>query len=417
MVERVSMPMDGRSWEKLKIEMKEMARDDLDWRRGRHAAYVWHASEEVEHVAREAYGMFMNENGLNTRAFPSLRRMESEVVGMVLDLLNGGQLAAGHMTSGGTESIFLAIKAARDWARKYKSAVEHPEIVAPFSAHPSLNKAAHYLAMKVTRVSTGPDFRADVSALSQAVGPNTIMVYASAPAYSIGVIDPIGQIGQLAEERDLWFHVDACVGGVLGPFIRDLDYQVPRFDFSLPGVSSISADLHKSGYTGKGASTVLFRNQDLQEFTGFSFENWPTGQYATLNFTGTRPGGTIAAAWAVMNFLGRRGYLEIAKTVMETRRRFEDGLLQIDGMHLWGNPELWAVAYGSRTDDIVKIAEFLAEEGWGISPVKEPPGIHLMITPIHATFMDEYLSVLQKVVLSIRSGANLSANTKEIRYS
>jgi glutamate/tyrosine decarboxylase-like PLP-dependent enzyme len=217
--------------------MTDLKRDDLDWRGGRHAAFVWHADEAVETVAREAYALFMTENGLGLRVFPSLRRMESDVVTMVAGLLGGDEAVRGHMTSGGTESIFLAAHAAREWARRHRPDVTAPEIVAAFSAHPAIDKAAHYLGMRVVRVPTGSDFRADVAAMAAAVTPRTVMCYASAPTYSLGVVDPVAALGALAEVRGLWLHVDACVGGVLGPFVRELGYPVPAFGLDLPGFS------------------------------------------------------------------------------------------------------------------------------------------------------------------------------------
>jgi glutamate/tyrosine decarboxylase-like PLP-dependent enzyme len=277
--------------------MLRMCKNDLDWRRGRHSAYVWYANDEIRRVAQNAYSMFMTENGLGMRVFHSLRQMHAEVVQMVLELL-GGPDGAGQMSSGGTESIFLAAKAARDRARHTRPHVTAPEIIAPHSAHPAINKAAHYLGMEIKRVPVGSDFRADPDAVAAAVTSNTVMLYTSAPAFSLGIIDPVERLGSLALKHDVWLHVDACVGGILGPFVRRLGHPVPRFDFSVPGVSSISADLHKSGYTPKGASTVLFRSSELQEYSGFDFDDWPSGRYQSLTFTGTHPGGAIAAAWA-----------------------------------------------------------------------------------------------------------------------
>jgi len=210
-------PPEGRDWEALQKQMIEMSQNDLDWQHGRHSAYVWHASDEVKAVSRRAYAMFISTNGLGKIVFPSILTMEQEVVAMVLSNLNGDG-AAGHMTSGGTESIFLAVKAAREWAREKKPEIAQPEIVAPFSAHPALNKSAHYLGMKVVRIPTRADFRADVDAISGAVNKNTIMLYGSAPTFSMGVIDPVSDLGQVAQENDLWLHVDGCVGGHPGAF-------------------------------------------------------------------------------------------------------------------------------------------------------------------------------------------------------
>ncbi|MGH2600915.1 MAG: aminotransferase class V-fold PLP-dependent enzyme, partial [Dehalococcoidia bacterium] len=268
---------------------------------------------------------------------------------------------------------------------------------------------AYYLGMEVVRVPVGEDFRANPAAMAAAVTPETVMLYGSAPAYSLGVIDPIAELGELAAERGLWFHVDACVGGMLAPFVRRAGYPVPAFDFELSGVTSISADLHKSGFAAKGASALLFRDAEHQASARYAFEDWPTGLYSTLTFTGTRPGGAIAAAWAVQRYLGEEGYLEIARTVMDARDRFVAGLEQIDGLHVWSDPELWAVAYGASGYDIHAVAKAMIERGWAIGGVRQPPGIHLMITPVHAPVIDAYLADLRASVDDVRSGKRSAA--------
>jgi len=405
MAVEIKLSEKGRSWRSLRTQMTKLCTDDLDWRNGRHSAYVWHAGEEVKKVAQKAYTMFITENGLGMRVFPSLREMHGQVVGMTGHILDG-EGCAGQMTSGGTESIFLATKAARDWARVKYPRIQEPEIVAPYSAHPAINKAAHYLNMKVVRIPTGSDFRADVAAMSRAINRNTIMAYGSAPSFSMGVIDSIPDLGAVAKEKGLWLHVDACVGGILGPFVRRLGYPVPPFGLDIPGVSSISADLHKSGYTAKGASTVLFRDQELQSSARFDFDDWPSGLYSSQTFTGTNPGGAIAAAWAVMNFLGAEGYLNIAETVMRMRATFVKELTKIEGVHIWGQPDLWAVAYGSRNYDMLNVAKKMWAGGWGVAPILNPPGIHFMITPVHEPFIDEYLSALKESIDQVRKSVS-----------
>ena len=402
--EGAPLPREGRSWPELAQALRDLKRDDLDWRRGRHAAFVWHADDAVEQVAREAYALFMTENGLGLRVFPSLRRMETDVVAMVRHLLGGDAAVTGHLTSGGTESIFLATHAARQWARQQRPDVTEPEIVAPWSAHPAVSKAAHYLGMKVLRVPVGDGFRADVAAMAAAITPRTVMLYASAPTYSLGVIDPITELANLARTHGLWLHVDACVGGILGPFVRALGHPVPEFGLALPGVTSVSADLHKSGYTAKGASVVLFRTAEHQAAGRYDFDDWPTGLYSVNTFTGTRPGGAIAAAWAVMNFLGEAGYRRIAATVMEAKAHLVEGLARIGGgLHVWGEPELWAVGFGSAGHDIFTIADRMTARGWSVGRIREPRGIHLMLTPVHAPIIDEYLADLARSVNEARA--------------
>ena len=402
-----SLPREGRSWPELAQALRDLKRDDLDWRRGRHAAFVWHADEEVERVAREAYALFMTENGLGLRVFPSLRRMEADVVGMVRHLLGGDATAAGHLTSGGTESIFLATHAARQWARRQRPDVTEPEIVAAWSAHPAVSKAAHYLGMTVRRVPVGADFRADVAAMAAAITPRTVMLYGSAPTYSLGVVDPIAALADLARARGLWLHVDACVGGILGPFVRALGHPVPEFGLALPGVTSVSADLHKSGYAAKGASVVLFRSAEHQAAGRYDFDDWPTGLYSVNTFTGTRPGGASAAAWAVMHFLGEAGYRRIAATVMAAKARLVEGLARV-GLHVWGAPELWAVGFGSADHDIFTVADRMTARGWSVGRIREPRGIHLMLTPVHAPIVDEYLADLARALDEARAVARLS---------
>jgi len=403
------LPEHGRPWEELEREMRALQADDLDWRRGRHAAYVWHADESVERVAREAYALCMTENGLGLRAFPSLRHMESDVVGLVRDLVGGDDAVAGHMTTGGTESIFCAAHAARQWARQHRPEIAVPEIVAPFSAHPAIDKAAHYLGMRVVRVATGADFRADVPALAAAITPATAMLYASAPTYSLGMIDPIAEVGALAAARGLWLHVDACVGGVLAPFVRRLGYPIPEFGFRVPGVTSLSADLHKSGYSAKGASAILFRSAEHQAAGRYDFERWPSGLYSTHTFVGTRPGGAIGAAWAVMHHLGAVGYQRIAETVMATRSSLVQALPAIDpALHVWGEPDLWAIGFGARDLDIFAVADAMSRRGWWPGRIREPRGIHLMITPVHAPVLEEYLADLAAGVREARVAGAVS---------
>ena len=407
------LPERGRAWEELARAMADLKGNDLDWRGGRHAAFVWHADDEVERVAREAYALFMTENGLGLRVFPSLRRMEADVVAMVAGLVGGNTAVRGHMTSGGTESIFLAAHAAREWARRHRPDVSEPEIVAAFSAHPAIDKAAHYLGMRVVRVPTGADFRADVTAMAAAVTPRTVMCYASAPTYSLGVVDPVAALGALAQARGLWLHVDACVGGILGPFVRELGYPVPAFGLDLPGVASLSADLHKSGYAAKGASVILYRDTERETAGRYEFSDWPTGLYAVPTFAGTRPGGAIAAAWAVMNFLGAEGYRRIAAVVMEARERLVAGLAH-EGLHVWGKPDLWGLAYGAEDVDIHAVADAMTTRRWSVGRVRTPPGIHLMLTPVHAPVVDAYLTDLAASVAAVRAGSGAPSRTRVV---
>ena len=238
------------------------------------------------------------------------------------------------MTTGGTESILMAMLTAREWGRANKPKIKQPEVVLPSTAHPAFDKAAHYFGLKLVRVPVGGDLRADVDAMRRAVTVDTVLVVGSAPSYPHGVVDPIAEIAKLAQERKILCHVDACVGGMMLPFVRKLGYPVPDWDFRVPGVTSISVDLHKYGYAAKGASVILYRDKALRRHQLFASTDWPGGIYASPTMTGTRPGGAIAAAWAVLNFLGEDGYLRIADTVMRTTVRLRDGINALDGLRI-----------------------------------------------------------------------------------
>ena len=397
-------------------EMEDARRADVDWRRGRLGLYVHFGGEDVLDVAKEAYRRFFSENALGPKAFPSLKRFEDDIVAWTGDLLHAGPDATGVVSSGGTESIFLAVKTARDHARAERPQIREPEIVAPVSAHPAFDKAAHYLCMKVRRVPLRADFRADVPAMAAAITPDTIMLVGSAPSFPHGVIDPISDLAALACERNLWLHVDACVGGFLAPFVRRLGYPVPPFDFEVDGVRSMSADLHKYGFTAKGASVMLLHDQSMRKHLVFEFDNWPRGKYAAPTFTGTRPGGAIAAAWAVLRYLGIEGYVRLAKQIMAARDRMMQGINAIDGLYVVGTPELSVMGYGSHDLDTFAIADQMTKKGWFVSTMSEPPGIHMgMPTLAHVGVVDEYLADLAAAVAEVRA-QKLTSRSREVSY-
>ena len=412
---RKTLPKVGLSCDEIQDALGEVKKDGADWKRGRLWGMVYYAGDEILQIAMDAYAMFFSENMVLPDPFPGLVRLETEVVDIAAELLGGGQVVQGTMTSGGTESIFLAIKAARDWAKAHRSIDGIPEIVVPRSAHPTFNKAAYFLDLKVIRVALGPDYRADVGAMQRAINQNTVMLVGSAPGYPHGKIDPIGELGELAQAQGLWLHVDACVGGFFAPFVRKLGCQLPDFDFTVPGVTSLSADLHKHGYTGKGASIVLFRSQDHSQHRVFDFTDWPRGRYTTSTFTGTRSGGPVACAWAVMNFLGEEGYLRLARNILETQRLLVEGIEAIDGLEIYGEPEVGVFTFGAQGFDIFAVADGLDELGWFTNRCTEPPGIHLMLTPNHLNIVQEYLGDLSAVVKQVKAG-KITSRTGRAQY-
>lgn len=387
----------GTPWPELQQQMQEAGRNDVDWRNGRAPAFIHYAGDDVLDVAKQAYLMYFSENGLGLRAFKSLAKFESEVVAMGLGLLHGGEGARGAMTTGGTESIFLAVKAARDLALQQRPGIARPQMVLAASAHPAFDKAAHFMGLQTVRTPLRADFTADPQAMEAAITPDTVMLVGSVPAYPHGVVDPIGEIAAIAQARGLWMHVDACVGGYFAPFARMLGVPIPDWDFAVPGVSSISADLHKYGYSAKGASTLFFRDAAGFAGMGWSFDNWPRGQYFTHTLVGTRAGGAIAAAWAVMKYLGVDGYKRITQRVLATRRGMSEGAALL-GLPTFGNPQLCIVAFGSPEHDIAAIGTRLNARGWVTGFSKEPPGIHHMLNLTHEPVLGQYLSDLSDAI-------------------
>jgi glutamate/tyrosine decarboxylase-like PLP-dependent enzyme len=407
------LPQAGRPWPELKAEMAAYAAGDVRWREGKTAVYVFNAGPEVEEVQREAYAMFMAENGLGPAAFPSLKRMEEEVVGFALSLLHAPDGAAGSMTTGGTDSITMAVKTARDYTRKTRKIEGRLNLVAPFSAHPAFDKACALMEIEVRRIPCR-ELLADAEAMGAAADGSTVMIVGSAPSFPYGLIDPIAALSELAVARDLWLHVDACVGGYLAPFVRMNGGDIPPFDFELPGVRSISADLHKYGYAAKGASTVLFRSEALKAFMTFDLNVWPGGRMVTPTLSGTRPGGATAAAWAVMNFLGVEGYRAKQRLVTDTRARIEAGVKAL-GFSVLGAPQLGIVVFRREDVDAAAVWLKLRERGWFSSLTTEPKALHLMLSPFHAQVADAYLADLAWAVGEV-SGRPAAA-TAEARYA
>ncbi len=363
---------------------------------------MYHVDDEVTEFLKEAYTMFFAENGLNPMAFPSLKRFEADVVAMTAGLLGGDEEAAGNMTSGGTESILMAVKTAREWARTRHPAKTAPEMILPETAHPAFEKAAHYFSVKAVHIPVQADYRADVEAARAAITPQTILMVGSAPSYPQGVVDPIVELAQVAADHNLLFHVDACVGGFMLPFVRKLGYPVPDFDFRVPGVTSISVDLHKYAYAAKGASVILYRDRELRRHQFFVHTDWSGGIYASPTMTGSRPGGAIAAAWAIMNHFGEEGYLTIADTVMKTVTKLRQGIGEIDGVDVLGDPAMSVLAIGSDGMNIYEIGDELTLSGWHMDRQQFPPSLHLTVTHAHAQVADKFLNDLARAVVRAR---------------
>ncbi len=321
---------------------------------------------------------------------------------MVATLLNGDEDVVGNLTTGGTESLLMAVKTARDYARATRPETTAPEVVLPVTAHPAFEKAAEYFNVKMVHVPVREDYRANVAAMEAAITPNTIMLVGSAPSYPQGVVDPIRDLAQVAVKRNLLLHVDACVGGMLLPFVRKLGYTVPDFDFAIPGVTSMSCDLHKYGYAAKGASAILYCNSALRRHMFFSYINWSGGVYVSPTMTGTRPGGPIAAAWAIMNFLGEEGYLKLASIVMQTVRKIREGVASLPEVRVLSNPDMSVLAITSDKLDVYQIGDELTVRGWHLDRQQFPPSLHMTLVPAHALVADQFLGDLKDSIAAVK---------------
>jgi glutamate/tyrosine decarboxylase-like PLP-dependent enzyme len=381
-----------------------MRSDDVRWRDGRAFSLAYSAGESVHQVADEAYRRFSGENALNTDAFPSLRRMQSDVVGIVSDWVGAGPDAAGFMTSGGTESILMAALAARERGRAERG-VANPNIVLPASAHAAFEKACHYFGLESRRVPVRSDWRADVEAMRAALDDQTVMVVGSAPQYPQGVVDPIVEIAELADTRGINCHVDACMGGVTLPYLGRLGYQLPPWDLSVTGVTSISVDLHKFGYTSKGASVIVHRTKRLRAYQTFVTDNWLGGLYGSSGMLGTKGGGAIASAWAVLHHLGDDGYLRLTAGARRSAERLAAAVASIPGIVLRAEPDATLVAFGAVEPDkldVFAVADELWRRGWYVDKQGPPASLHCTVNAVHERTLDDFVAALGSSIETVR---------------
>lgn len=399
----MSLPATGRDRAAILEEMAARRDGDADWEDARTWSLVYDPGEATREVRDDAYLAFASENALNPLAFPSILGFETEVVDMVASLA-GADDAVGNVTSGGTESILCAVYAARERARAAHG-IDDPELLLPETAHPAWDKAAHYLGLEAIRTPAREDWRADPAAMATAASDATALVVASAPSYPHGVVDPVPEVAAVAAEHDAWCHVDACIGGFVLPFLDDLGFDVPAWDFTVDGVTSISIDPHKYGYTAKGVSTVLYRGADHRRHQYYAFDDWPGGIYASPNVQGTRPAGPIAAAWAVMQYLGRDGYCDLVADAMAATDRIVEHVEAHDALRVVGDPDLCLLGLASADPAVHAwtVQRELADRGWELERQQRPESVHLSVMAGHRAVIDEFLGDLDAAVEAART--------------
>lgn len=390
------LPRRGLDSEQVLDALEEIRLGDVHWRQGRNMSSATHDDAELESLCTEAFLAYFSEDGRSPSAFPSLRQMEAEIVSMIADLVGGDEEVGGNITSSSTESSFLAVKTARQWARANRPKLTQPEVILPQSAHPAFHQACHDLDMKPVIVPIDAnDLRVDVRAATKAISERTVMVVGSAPTLAHGVIDPIPELAKLAKSQDALCHVDASIGGLFLPFLASLDEPVAPFDLSVDGVTSIAVDLHRYGAAARDTSVLLYRDTDLRRHQYFVTIDWPGGVFATPTSSGTKPGGSIASAWAVLHKLGFDGYRGMVRDIMATTRIMQRGIASIEGLDVLGQPLMSVMAIGSNRHNIYELADHMNGKGWYVERQIDPPSLNLTLGATHAAVVNEFLEDLR----------------------
>ncbi|WVQ62492.1 uncharacterized protein L199_000632 [Kwoniella botswanensis] len=405
------LPEQGRSKDWLEGEwtnLKKLERGDVD--AGRVSGAVYHGGEELNQVINEAMAKFVVSNPLHPDVFPGVRKMESEVVSMVLNLFNGPS-GAGTTTSGGTESILMAVKTYRDWARDTKG-ITRPEMIIPSSAHAAFWKASQYFKIKLHVVPVNEETRrADVNAMKRAINPNTIMLVGSAPNYPDGAIDPIPSLAAIARKYNIGLHVDCCLGSFILPFMEKAGFgsDIEPFDFRVKGVTSISCDTHKYAFCPKGSSVIMYHSPKLRKYQYYIMTDWEGGVYASPSMAGSRPGSILAGAWAVLNYMGEDGYTQSCREIITASRSLIQGLKErfADDLYILGDPKACVVAFSSKTVNIYAVGDEMSKRGWHLSALGgKQGGLHMAFTRLSARKVDKLLDDLDEVVKHVKSSPN-----------
>lgn len=415
---RMSLPAEGEAREEILSALDAYTQRDVDFRGGRTWSLIYWAGEAHHTLVQDAHNRLLDSNALNPLAFRSLKRLEAEVVQMALSLLNGPEAGVGVMTSGGTESLLCATLAARDRARVRKPWILRPNIVLPESAHPAFDKAAHLFGLGVRRARLGPSGAASPEAIQKCINRNTVLVVASAPSYPWGVVDPVPEIATLTAPRGISLHVDACFGGFILPWLERLGVRFPLWDFRVPGVTSVSADLHKYGFAPKGASVLLYRDMAYMRHQLFVRTGWIGGAYASPTLLGTRAGGPIAAAWASLRGMGGAGFLARAAEAWQAAEQLRAGIAAIDGLRVLGLPHATVVTWAAADSalNLYAVADALQAQGWAVDRQQDPPSVHCTVNASNLPVISRYLEDLRAAVATVRADPGRAAQGEAAVY-
>ncbi|MBY6195747.1 pyridoxal phosphate-dependent decarboxylase family protein [Vibrio hangzhouensis] len=396
-------PKNGYAKQEVLNKLDELKQQMVPVDGGRFGMYSLKGNEDIQDIVEQAALKFFSFNALFTFMNKPAGQIEDELIEMIREIFHGSDDMRANFTTGGSESIYCAMKAMRDWARETKPHIKEPELVMPYSAHSAFSRGGKYFGIKIVRTPVANDNRVDIEATKAAINDNTIGLIGSAPCWPFGVYDRIEELSDIAIEKGLWLHVDACVGGYLAPFVKKAGYDLPKWDFTVKGVRSISADMHKYGYAPKPMSTVLYRGGDEQFHHYTVVDDWPCGTYFSHSLGGSRTFASTAGAWAVMNYLGETGYIENAKRIMTIKEKLINGLAgsaDLDTAHT----DLSLLIIDSATLDITKVIGGMAQRGWSLLGNSHPPAIHLTIDPISDEEVERMLNDFYEVVEEVKSG-------------
>jgi len=406
------LPESGIDRRVLLTELENIsALEEKRWKNGLVSGAVYHGDSDHIKFLNEVYALHSQNNPLHSDLFPSASKFEAEIVSMTAHMLSADKVdskVCGVVTSGGTESILLAMKTYRDRA-KVVNGIRRPNIVLPVTAHAAFDKAGEYFNIKIKRVPIDENYQANINAVRKAANGNTICIVGSAPNFPYGIVDPIKEMAEISRERGICFHVDACLGGFVLPWAEKLGYPIQEFDFRLSGVTSISADTHKFGYAAKGTSVILYRTPELRRYQYYTIADWPGGLYFSPTFSGSRPGALSATCWAALLSMGEDGYLESVKQILATAEVIKQGINEIAGLTLMGNP-LWVIAFESKEHDIYKIIDQMTHKGWNLNGLHKPPCAHICLTLRHTKqgVAEQFLSELKNAVDFVKNNPSES---------
>ena len=417
-----AIPAKGRNKKDILEELATMAQEEnAKWETGQVSGTFYHAGEAHRAFLNKVFALFSHENTIQFDLCPSMFKMESEIISMTANMLNADAAkthnpqdqVCGTVTSGGTESILMAMKAYRDWGREEKD-ITAPEVIMPHTAHPAFDKSGEYFGIKIVHIPVSePDFRVDPGAIEAQINGNTVAIVGSAGNYPYGLIDPLEKLSAIALKHGVGLHVDGCLGGFIFPWLEKLGYDIPPFDFRLPGVTSMSADTHKFGFALKGTSVVLYRNNIFRRHQYFSIPDWPGGLYASPTAAGSRSGGLTAATWAALVYLGEEGYLKAARSIMAVADKIKSGIGAIEALTLIGDPT-FVISFRSEALDVFHINDFMKTRGWRFNVLQLPPALHFCVT-MPQTFAenvaDRFLDDLTAGVDYAKSKAGTVAET------